>query len=60
MERRTKQREGWLRGKYPEVHSKTVDLITRTIDNGTLYFTRPLCLRYVRRLFKLVEVFDGF
>jgi hypothetical protein len=37
MERRNKQREGRLRGKYPEVYGKVVDFITHTIDDGTLY-----------------------
>jgi hypothetical protein len=39
MERRSKRREGLLRGKYPEVHGKVVDFITHTIDDGMLYFT---------------------
>lgn len=39
IEKRSKQREARLRGKYPEVHGKVVDFITHTIDDGTLYFT---------------------
>ena len=39
IERRSKQREGRPRGKYPEVHGKVVASITRTIDDGALYFT---------------------
>ena len=39
MERRSNQREERLRRKYPEVHGKVVDVITHTIDDGTLYFT---------------------
>jgi len=52
MERRSKQREGRLRGKYPEVHGKVVDFITHTIDDGTLCFTirftdqTSFCVRY--------------
>jgi hypothetical protein len=52
IEKRCKQLEARLRGKYPEVHGKVVDFITHTIDDGTLYFTvrftdkTSFCLRY--------------
>jgi hypothetical protein len=57
MERRSKQREGRLRGKYPEVHGKVVDFITHTIDDGMLYFTvrftdqTSFCVRYACDMF---------
>jgi len=56
-ERRSKQREGRLRRKYPEVHGKVVDFITHTIDDGTLYFTvhftdkTSFCVRYACDMF---------
>ena len=58
-ERRSKQREEQLRGKYPEVHGKVVDFITHTIDDGTLYFTvcfndqTSFCLRYACDMFAI-------
>ena len=57
IEKRSKQREERLRGKYPEVHGKVVDFITYTIDEGTLYFTvrfedkTSFCLRYACDMF---------
>ena len=39
MERHSKQRQGRLRGKYPEVHGKVVDFINHTVADGTLYFS---------------------
>jgi hypothetical protein len=51
MERRTKQREGRLRGKYPEVHGKVVDFrLGRSVQAKTLwhmcrdYGTITLCI----------------
>src|SRR5215468_10174755 len=57
MERHSKQREGQLRRKYPEVHGKVVHFITHTIDDGTLYFTvrftdqTSFCVRYACDMF---------
>ena len=57
MERRNKQQQARLRGKYPEVHGKVVDFITHTIDYGTLYFTvhfmdrTSFCVRYACDMF---------
>ena len=57
IEKRSKQREERLRGKYPEVHGKVVDFITYTIDEGTLYFTvrfedkTSFCFRYACDIF---------
>jgi hypothetical protein len=59
IERRSKLREERLRSKYPEVHGKVVDFITRTIDDGTLYFTvrfkdqTSFCLRYACDMFAI-------
>jgi hypothetical protein len=57
LERRSRQREGRLRTKYPEVHGKVVDFIAHTIDDGTLYFTvrftdqTSFCVRYACDMF---------
>jgi hypothetical protein len=52
LAKRIKKRYEKLRKVYREVHGKTVDFITHTIDDGTLYFTvrfkdkTSFCLRY--------------
>ncbi len=39
IKQRLNRRYEALRKKYPEVHGKVVDFITRTVEDGTLYFT---------------------
>ena len=57
MERRSKQREGRLRRKFPEVHGKVVAFITHSVDDATLYFTvrftdeTSFCVRYACDIF---------
>ena len=39
IDKRIKKRDERFRRRYPEVHGRTVDFITHSIEDGVLYFT---------------------
>jgi hypothetical protein len=57
LDKGIKKRSDRLRRRYPEVHGKTVDFISHSIQDGTLYFTvrfkdkTDFSLRYACEMF---------
>jgi hypothetical protein len=66
LEGRIRKKDDRFRRRYPEVHSKVVDFITHSIEDGTLYFSvrfkdkTDFSLRYACDMFVVGADFCDF